>query len=553
MKKMMLAALAVLIAPIVALAAEAGIIECEGVYKHHLQGLATDGTNIWWSFTDEIVKTDKAGKKIASVKAPFHQGDCCYVDGKLYVAVNTGKFNTEDKANSWVYCFDGVTLELENKWKVPELRHGAGGMTFANGDFYVVGGLPPDHTCNYVYRYSPDFKFKERYVLKTGYTGLGIQTAAFEDGKFYFGCYSGKDHLGNKTPCQTLVCPADLSSFRRAKVNTSVGLVKLDGKLMAAVAKCVPADDPDEAKRGKQIGLLKPVNIKLQPLRILAIGNSFTISVMNNGYFPEAIKAAGEDVEIAVMYIGGCPLSRHWHNVEKASDENFKPYLIAHNIGDGKRYKSNIPQMLKSGDWDFVTIQQVSSQSFKPETYEPYTTKLVETIRKACPFAQIVFQQTWSYTTVGKRIEQVGAISQNLMYANLTKAYKKAAGAHGLDIIPTGLAVEYARRMRNVNVPELTSEERAKFAYPNVPTVGADIVGKFYWGKDKKNPEKKILHCDEIHFNKIGEYLQSCTWLKFFCPNVDIVNLPYYPKDILTEEEAKVLRMAAEQAVEQGL
>jgi hypothetical protein len=554
MKKVLLTAIAVFVSSFaVLMAKEDNKIVCEGTYNRHLQGVATDGSNIWWSFTDEIVRTDKKGKVLKSVKAVSHQGDCCYVNGKLYVAVNLGKFNTEDKADSWVYCFDGNTLELENKWKVPELVHGAGGMTFANGDFYVVGGLPPDHTCNYVYRYSTDFKFKQRYVLKTGYTGLGIQTAAFEDGKFYFGCYSGKDHLGNKVDSCTLVCPADLSSFRRSKLSTSVGMVKLDGKYMVAVAKKVPGKDESNPKAGTQIGILIPSDIKIEPLRILAIGNSFTISLMNHNFFPEAIKSAGENIEIAVMYIGGCPLERHWKNIEKADDENFKPYVIAHNIGDKKRYNANIPQMLKAAEWDIVTIQQVSHMSFKPETYEPYTTKIVDTIRKACPRAQIVFQQTWAYTTVGNRIQSVGAVSQELMYENLTKAYKGASQAHGLDIIPTGLAVQLARKALNVKVPEVPQKERAKFVYPDTPNVGNDIVGKFYWGKSKKDPDKKVLHCDEIHLNQKGEYLQACTWLKYFCPEVDIVNLPYYPQKILSAEEAKILRTAACEAVKQGL
>ena len=553
MKKTLLSAIVAVAASFAAFGANENKITCEGAYKRHLQGVATDGTNIWWSFTDKISKSDLEGKVLLTVDAPSHQGDCCYHDGKLYVAVNLGKFNTEDKADSWVYRFDAKTLDLEKKWKVPELCHGSGGITFANGDFYVVGGLPPTHTCNYVYRYSPDFKFKKRYVLKTGYTGLGIQTATFVDGKFYFGCYAGKDHLGNKVATCTIVCPEDLSYFRRSKANTSLGLLKLDGKLMAAVGTKYPADDPVAENRGKLSAFLKPVDIKIEPLRILAIGNSFTISLMNNKHFQKAIEAAGENIEIAVMYIGGCPLSRHWQNVEKADNPKFKPYLIVKYDGKENRFNANIPEMLASADWDYVTLQQVSHMSFKPETYEPFTAKLVETIKKACPRAQIVFQQTWAYTTFGKRIRQVGAESQEQMYEDLTKAYKAIAKAYDLDVIPTGLAVQLARRARNVNVPEVTDEDRAKCVYPDLPKIGNDIVGKIYWGKSKKDPSKRVLLGDEIHFNSTGEYLQACTWLKFFCPDVDIVNLSYYPEKLLSAEEAKVLRNAAAEAVAKGL
>jgi hypothetical protein len=253
------------------------------------------------------------------------------------------------------------------------------------------------------------------------------------------------------------------------------------------------------------------------------------------------------------MYIGGCPLSRHWQNVEKADNPKFKPYLIVKYDGKENRFNANIPEMLASADWDYVTLQQVSHMSFKPETYEPFTAKLVETIKKACPRAQIVFQQTWAYTTFGKRIRQVGAESQEQMYEDLTKAYKAIAKAYGLDVIPTGLAVQLARRARNVKVPEVTDEDRAKCVYPDLPKIGNDIVGKIYWGKSKKDLSKRVLHGDEIHLNSTGEYLQACTWLKFFCPDVDIVNLSYYPEKILSAEEAKVLRNAAAEAVAKGL
>jgi hypothetical protein len=51
-------------------------IKCPGTYGGHLQGIATDEErNIYWSFTVTIVKTDKTGKVLKTVKAPNHQGD----------------------------------------------------------------------------------------------------------------------------------------------------------------------------------------------------------------------------------------------------------------------------------------------------------------------------------------------------------------------------------------------------------------------------------------------------------------------------------------------
>ena len=85
-------------------------IDCEGEYAGHLQGTDARGTNIWWSFTSEIVRTDLSGRVLASCDAPSHQGDLCVKGDTLYVAVNCGSFNTEDKGLSFVYSFDAETL-----------------------------------------------------------------------------------------------------------------------------------------------------------------------------------------------------------------------------------------------------------------------------------------------------------------------------------------------------------------------------------------------------------------------------------------------------------
>jgi hypothetical protein len=172
-------------------ACAAGDIVCPGEYGGHLQGIATDPAHaVYWSFTVRIVKTDAEGRLLASVEAPTHQGDLDWHDGKVYVAVNLGLFNEEPgKADSWVYVYDDRTLALVGKHPVPEVVHGAGGMAWHDGSFYIVGGLPEKHTENYVYQYTADFRFVKRHTVPSGHTHLGIQTVCRGDGCWWFGCY----------------------------------------------------------------------------------------------------------------------------------------------------------------------------------------------------------------------------------------------------------------------------------------------------------------------------------------------------------------------------
>lgn len=164
---------------------------CDGVYPRHLQGLATDGKEaIFWSWTEALVKTDLQGRIQKQIPAADHHGDLCYRDGKVYVAVNLGKFNKPPgKESSWVYVYDGGTLNEIARHPVPELVHGAGGIGCQDGRFLVVGGLPPGVNENYLYEYDANFAFLGRHILASGHTDMGIQTAEWAHGAWWFGCY----------------------------------------------------------------------------------------------------------------------------------------------------------------------------------------------------------------------------------------------------------------------------------------------------------------------------------------------------------------------------
>lgn len=230
------------------LSAAAEEIACEGAYGGHLQGIATNGADaIYWSFTVAIVKTDYTGKIVHKVDAPTHQGDLTYVDGKVYVAVNLGKFNEEPgAADSWVYVYDGGDLSLLDKHPVPEVVHGAGGIAYDKGRFIVVGGLPMGYTENYVYEYDAALKFIQRHVINSGYTRKGIQTAARFKDRWWFGCY-GEPH-------ELLVTNDAFEVIARGPVHVAVGIApwseneclrgatRVDADAKRHVGSATPAD-----------------------------------------------------------------------------------------------------------------------------------------------------------------------------------------------------------------------------------------------------------------------------------------------------------------------
>ncbi len=207
-------------------------IDCQGRYRHHLQGICGGGEHLFWSFTTTLVQTDLAGNVIKKIAVANHHGDLCFRDGKVYVAVNLGRFNDpQGNADSWVYVYDAKTLEELARHEVQEVVYGAGGMGHHDGRFFVVGGLPDAIDENYVYEYDDQFKFVKRHVIDSGHTHLGIQTATFAHGRWWFGCYG--------SPKILLVTDAKFDLIGRHEFDCSLGIEGTSrGRLLAAGGNC---------------------------------------------------------------------------------------------------------------------------------------------------------------------------------------------------------------------------------------------------------------------------------------------------------------------------
>lgn len=221
MKPTLLFFVALIIAPLTAMTEpipKKSQIRCQGSYQGHLQGVVADDEAIYWSFTQELVKTDLDGRLILKIPVANHHGDLCLKDNKLYVAVNLGKFNDANgNADSWVYVYDKTDLTELARHAVPQAEYGAGGIEARAGNFYIVGGLPTGIEENYVYEYDENFQFLRRHTLDSGYTRLGIQTAFFHNGRWYFGCY------GKPQPI-LLIADQNLKFIGRHAFNAAVGI-----------------------------------------------------------------------------------------------------------------------------------------------------------------------------------------------------------------------------------------------------------------------------------------------------------------------------------------
>lgn len=209
-------------------------IRCEGEYPSHLQGFASDGEHIFWSFTSVLVQTDLTGKILRKIDVPSHHGDCCVVDGKLYVSTHLG-WPRKD-AESWIYVYTCSDLTPVTKYRVEEYdERGVDGIAFHDGFFYVaIGKDPKDMTpFNVLLKMTPDFKIVEKYEIP-GETTYGFQASCWANGCFWFGTY------GRNGTC-TLQCDAAPSVIANQPIGMSVGCFELpksekgETRLMVAV------------------------------------------------------------------------------------------------------------------------------------------------------------------------------------------------------------------------------------------------------------------------------------------------------------------------------
>ncbi len=167
-------------------------------------------------------------------------------------------------------------------------------------------------------------------------------------------------------------------------------------------------------------------------MNILAIGNSFSQDATR--YLHDLAKAAGENVTVVNLYIGGCSLERHYRNMlsgERAYDLEFN--------GLSTGFKVSLSEALLSRSWDFVTVQQASPKSVDYDTYQPYLNELVAYIRRCAPKAKLLVHETWAYEQGSERLSNLGYQDYRDMYRDLHAAYQQAAKDVDADrIIPCG-------------------------------------------------------------------------------------------------------------------
>lgn len=181
-------------------------------------------------------------------------------------------------------------------------------------------------------------------------------------------------------------------------------------------------------------------------IKILAIGNSFSVDAVE--YLWNMFDDAGiEEIVIGNLYIGGCSLDTHWSNMSS----NSNAYTFYYN-NSGKwetQTKKSVQYALQLEEWDYITVQQASPESGKPDSLKNLQNVLnyVEN-NKTNEKAEIYWHMTWAYQTTShhSNFPDYGN-NQMTMYNAIISTTKDHVSGYDMikGIIPSGTAVQNLR------------------------------------------------------------------------------------------------------------
>lgn len=189
-----------------------------------------------------------------------------------------------------------------------------------------------------------------------------------------------------------------------------------------------------------------PTTIK--SIKILAIGNSFSVDAMTHLY--TVLKAEGvQEIVLGNLYIGGCPLDKHNANA-KSGEANYKYYK--NTTGQWETYPSMVSLLygLQDEEWDVITMQQGSAKSGIADSYQPDLDELVAFVseNKTNPEAKLYWHMTWAYQSDSDHAAFPNyGNSQNAMYLGIVNSLKEAVEPTGAfaGILPVGTAIQNTR------------------------------------------------------------------------------------------------------------
>ena len=166
--------------------------------------------------------------------------------------------------------------------------------------------------------------------------------------------------------------------------------------------------------------------------KFLFISNSFGVD--STRYLYGISRAAGKDIKVVTLYIGGCSLYRHYRNM-LSEERAYELYINGTQSG----FFVSLKEALLSDEWDVVATQQSSPKSGEYDAYSPFDEELAAYIRKLAPRAKLWLQMTWSFAEGLPRFKLTSYETRAEMIPAIRACYTEAAERMKVDFMMPAL------------------------------------------------------------------------------------------------------------------
>jgi len=177
-------------------------------------------------------------------------------------------------------------------------------------------------------------------------------------------------------------------------------------------------------------------------LRVLSIGNSFSLDALS--YVPFIMKAVAPEVylKLGIMYIGGGSLE----NFCNALDTTAFRYYWSHGAQPwDERLDVSLTEIIESQPWDVITLQQKSSISRDYSTYQPYLNQLIGWLDNHTSSAH---EYAWLITpSYPEGLDRLAPDTTSVqMFERILQCVRNLQQDTGIEfLLPCGTAIQNAR------------------------------------------------------------------------------------------------------------
>ena len=186
----------------------------------------------------------------------------------------------------------------------------------------------------------------------------------------------------------------------------------------------------------------------MKKLSILFIANSFADDTIQ--YMPEIASDFDYDLDLYNLFIGGCPINTHIHNIIY----NEKAYELRVYNKEKREWETVLDvssvDFIKTRRWDYIVLQQASYYSGLPNGLENIE-RLVELVKGlANPDVKFAWLMTWAYPKYSdlEVFHKEYRNNQEFMYQSIINNVKEkiVPNKDFVKIIPSGTAIQNARK-----------------------------------------------------------------------------------------------------------